>query len=93
MNISIKSNNKFFVLILIYLPLVSIGTAYDNAIEIIYNKHFNYSITKKWNELSKKNECDTIKLIGNDNNKFIFIDIRNENIYIIENDTIHLKIK
>lgn len=83
-------NKEICLLMLISFPLNSIGTALSDSSDILNNSKYMYSV--KIDNL--KNDCsvkiDTMKLIGINNDNFIFTDLKNEKIYFIKNDTIQL---
>lgn len=81
-----KINKELCLLMLLYFPLNSIGSAISDSLNIQDNLKFIYSL--KVNKDS--NTVDTLKLIGKNENNFIFSDIKNQKIYIIQNDTIIL---
>lgn len=83
-----KLDKKFLLMMMIYFPFISAAEAFTDAYRIIENK--SYQFIKVPQAISANADSDTLKLIGIANERFIFINIKNEKIYFIKSDTIVL---
>jgi len=86
-------DKEFLVMLLVYLPLFSGATAFQNALNIRDNRSYKYSTVNNNSDCTTILKVDTIKLIGMTEERFIFTDINNEKIYFIKSDTMVLHTK
>ena len=75
---------------LIYFPLNSVATALSDSNRILNNSKYMYSLKNGKSKNDNYIKKDTLKLIGINNDNFIFIDLKNESVYFIKSDTIQL---
>lgn len=75
----------FFLAIFIFLSCIL--NPYVESNKILDNKEYHYTL------IFKENQLDTLKLIGNSDDRFVFINRTNETITFIKSDTLTLKFK
>jgi hypothetical protein len=85
-----KSNNIYQNKDFMYTKIKAYTTNGSNSKNLKNNDTINSQIN---NHEFKNTRFDTLKLLGRDNDFFIFTDLKNINIYFIKNDTIELKKK
>ncbi len=83
-------NKEICLLMLIYFPLNSVATALSDSNRILNNSKYMYSLKNGKSKNDNYIKKDTLKLIGINNDNFIFIDLKNESVYFIKSDTIQL---
>lgn len=85
-----KFDKNYLLLLLIYFPLNSIGTAFDDSYLILMNKEYKYSIGKISERKDVLNNTDTLKFLGKNDEYFIFTDLSNSKTFFIKSDTVTL---
>ncbi len=82
------SSLRFSIFFLaIFILLSCILNPYLESNKILDNREYQYTV------MFKENQVDTLKLIGNSEDRFVFINHSNETITFIKSDTLTLKFK
>ncbi len=81
---SLIINRRLLLFLIIYLPCFCISTSVQDAMDIIHNRRFQYTVR------NVRNINDTLKFVGITEKNFVFVSLNNDNLYFEKLDTMTL---